>query len=143
MDTVTAKIDTAALPIKCVFVAKTKREDWECFEWRVTFSSKSGEWNVPYYCGMGHVEKQKKVPDWMRTEPKPKKPSNDDILHSLILDASAQDMNFSDWCAEFGYSDDSIKALNTYQECVKTGTLLRKHLGRDVVAALAIQLQDH
>ena len=138
------RIDTNALPMKTVFVGKTKREDWECFEWRVTFSNKLGEWNQPYYCGMAHVEKQKfPAGHYMHREPKPAKPSNDNILHSLILDASAADMNFADWCAEYGMSDDSIKALNTYRECLEIATRLRKYLGRDVVAKLAEQLQDH
>lgn len=73
----------------------------------------------------------------------PKAPSVDDVLHSLILDASASDYNLQDWCAEFGYSDDSIRALNTYRQCLETATNLRKYLGADVVRALAIQLQDH
>lgn len=64
METVAEKIDTAALPIKIEFVAKTIKNDfgekpWECLEWRVTLSSKSGSWTVPYFCGMAHVKPRK------------------------------------------------------------------------------------
>lgn len=139
MTTETKKtIDTAALPIKIEFVAKTKRDDWECFEWRVKFTSKAGHWSTPYYCGMAHVTKPKHR--WQT--PQPKAPSVDDVLHSLILDADAEQENFHDWCANYGYSDDSISALNTYKACLLTATMLRKHLGRETVEALRIQLAD-
>lgn len=138
------KIDTAVLPIKIEYVAKTTRntmgeKPWECFEWRVTFSGKPGQWVVPYYCGLGHVIKAKA--DWMRD--KPKAPTVDDVLHSLINDASASDYNLQDWCREYGYSDDSISALNTYRQCLEIATNLRKYLGADVMRQLAVQLQDH
>lgn len=130
-------IDTSKLPIKISYVGKTKRDDWDCYEWRVTITSKSGEWTTSYYCGLGHVIKGK------IGEPKPKAPSVDDVLHSLCMDSSAEDQNFADWCAYLGYSDDSIKSLNIYKQCLDIGRALRKHLGRDVVETLRIQLQDH
>jgi len=152
----TEQIDIDALPIKVEFVAKTKRDDWNCFEWRVTIASKSGFWTTPYYCGLAHVENRKGVrgrnpytkntlayEDWNNANLKPKKPSNSDILHSLTLDAQAADMNFSEWCAESGYSDDSIKALDMYKQCIMIGTMLRKHFGADTVKAIAEQIADY
>ena len=88
----------------------------------------------------------KNVVGWQQWEAlyaKPKKPSNADILHSLIMDASACNDNFHDWCSNYGYSDDSIKAMNTYKSCLEIGTMLRKFLGADVVRQLEIQLQDY
>lgn len=161
METVAEKIDTATLPIKIEFVAKTVKNDWgadgkpwPCFEWRVTFSNKTGAWSIPYYCGSGHIEypKGKKNPyprsvigheHYENLWAKPKRPTVDDVLHSLISDASASDYNLQDWCAEFGYSDDSIKALNTYRQCLEIATNLRKYLGADVVRKLQTQLQDY
>lgn len=139
MDTKPKTIDLDALPLKVEYVGQTQRDDWKCFEWRVTFTSKAGFWTLPYYCGLGHVIKAKHS----FAQDRPKKPSNADILHSLILDASAANENFADWCSNYGYSDDSITALNTYRECLKTATMLHKHLGRDVVSVLEMQLQDH
>lgn len=132
-------IDTKTLPIKIEYVARTRRDEWECYEWRVTVSSKAGTWTVPYYCGLGHATKPKH--SFMPS--KPIAPSVDDVLHSLILDASAANENFKDWCANYGYSDDSIGALNTYRECLNTATMLRKHFGRETIAELETQLQDH
>lgn len=126
------QIDTNTLPIKVTYVGATHKDEWACDQWAIEFSNKAGYWTTDYFTGLG-----------LRKHDKPIKPTNDDILHSLILDASAADSNFADWCAEFGCSDDSIKALNTYQACLKTATNLRKYLGRDVVAQLAEQLADH
>jgi hypothetical protein len=136
-------IDTSKLPIKVEYGGKTKRGDWPCYQWNVTvgaqWNNPHGFWTFPYYCGLGRVTKPKH--SWM--EPKPVRPSNDDILHSLILDAGAANMNFADWCSDYGYSDDSISALNAYRECLTTATMLRKHFGRDTLEALKLQLQDH
>ena len=53
-------------------------------------------------------------------------PTLPDVLYSLLMDSSAVDETFSDWCSSYGYSDDSIKALETYQACVKEGQALTK-----------------
>lgn len=132
-------IDTAALPFKVEYVGRTRRGERECFEWRVTFTKPYAHWQFPYYCGLAHVTKSAH----RYGEAKPRQPSDDDILRSLLMDAGAADENFHDWCANFGYSDDSISALNTYKECLNTATQLRKFIGREVLAELAIQLQDH
>ena len=42
------------------------------------------------------------------------------------MDSMACNENFDDWCNNFGYSSDSIKALNTYKECIELGRKLRK-----------------
>ncbi len=132
-------IDTSALPLKVEFGGRTKRGDCDCFQWNCTVQTAVGFWNFPYYCGLGHVTK----PKHRFGETRPTKPSNDDILSSLILDASAADENFHDWCANYGESDDSIKALNTYKACLETATFLRKHFGAAVIAELREQLADH
>lgn len=141
-----ADIDLATLPVKIEYVTRHAglqrdfdEKPWPCFEWRVTLSGKNGMWSTPYYCGMGHVTK----PKHSFAEPKPKAPSVADVLHSLTLDASAESDNFRDWCENYGYSDDSIRALNIYRQCLDTGVALRKYLGRDVVAQIAKQLEDH
>lgn len=152
------QINLESLPIKATLLGQTKRDDWDCFEWRIELSSKAGFWTFPYYCGLAHVEKKPgawPMPNppyrkgtvayeqWAERSQRPKRPSNADILHSLLMDSEAESMNFSEWCENFGMSDDSIKALNMYKQCLETATHLRKHLGRDVVAQLKIQLEDH
>lgn len=57
-------------------------------------------------------------------------PKLPDVLHSLLLDGSAVDARFEDWCAEYGYSDDSIKALDTFRECERIGKALLRAFTR-------------
>lgn len=117
------EFDIESLPVKIDYVGETVRDgDWKCDQWRVQISSSAGFWTTDYFTGLGHRTKPRK---WDAS--KPKKPAIADVLHSLFMDARAADLNFHDWCADFGYSDDSIKALNTYKQCLEVATMLRKH----------------
>ena len=50
------------------------------------------------------------------------KPDVNDIMYCLLTDARCFECSrdFKDFCSEFGYSDDSIKALKIYKACKKT-----------------------
>lgn len=123
----TTDFNIEALPVKIAYVGEIVRNNgWKCDQWRVELSSKAGFWSTDYFTGLGHRSK----PDSWRPA-KPKKPTIADVLYSLFMDASAADNKFHDWCAEYGYSDDSIKALNTYKRCLDIATALRKHFSPD------------
>jgi hypothetical protein len=115
-----------SLPVKIQYVRETKREDWACDQWEVTIEWSNqrgnGQFVTDYYTGLGLRSKPKQS----LVESRPIRPKIAEVLHSLFLDASASDYNFSDWCEEYGYSDDSIKALNTYKQCLEIATNLRK-----------------
>lgn len=70
-------------------------------------------------------------------------PTLQDVLHSLLMDSSAMDETFSDWCANFGYDDDSIKALETYQACAKIGQALSKSFTPSELQELREIFQDY
>ena len=132
-----------ALPVKIEYVAEVPSK-WDTDtprtvdQWRVTLSSKSGCHSFDYFTGLGLRHK----PDsWGKR--KPKKPKVADVLHSLILDASAADENFLDWCENYGFSDDSIKAMNTYKACLETAVVLRKHFPPDTLRTVRELLQDY
>lgn len=132
-----------ALPVKIDYVAEVPSK-WDTDtprtvdQWRVTLSSKAGFHSFDYFTGLGLRHK----PDsWGKR--KPCKPKIADILHSLIMDASAADENFHDWCANFGYSDDSIKAMNTYKACLEVAMALRKHFSPDTLHTVRELLQDY
>jgi hypothetical protein len=111
--------DIESLPILVQYIGETiKDSGWQCDEWRVTLSNKSGSWSTSYFTGLGHRNKKNK---------KPVKPSKASILESLFLDASAANSNFIDWCNDIGYNDDSMHAFSVYKECIKTGIALRKY----------------
>lgn len=134
-------IDTLeTLPVKIDYVGQTKQDqNWDCDQWRVTLSSKAGFHSFDYFTGLGLRTKPKT--SW--GESKPKKPKVADVLHSLIMDASAADENFHDWCANYGYSDDSIKAMNTYKACLEIAVALRKHFSPDTLRQVRELLQDY
>ena len=145
--------DIETLPVNVTYVGETRRDDWVCDEWRVALTGKAGYWSTSYYTGEGlrrevkgaramGVKTTKTVGNkWVAAEPV--KPKIADVIYSLMMDASAADYNFSDWCAEYGYSDDSIKALNTYKDCLSIGVALRKYLSPDVVRDARELLKDY
>lgn len=140
-----------ALPVKIDYVGETTRDNnWQCDQWRITLSSKAGFHSFDYFTGLGLRTRTYsgygRKWDAMRKkhyDDKPQKPKIADVLHSLILDASAADENFHDWCANYGYSDDSIKAMNIYKSCLETAQALRKHFSPDTLRAVRELLQDY
>jgi hypothetical protein len=66
---------------------------------------------------------------------RPIPPTLDGVLYSLILDSEACSMTFAEWCGEFGYDEDSRKAMATYLACQENGQKLRKAGVTDLDAA--------
>lgn len=61
----------------------------------------------------------------------------------MLLDAYAVDCgSFEDWCAEFGFSSDSIKARTAYDECLATWLKLRAAFGENTLADLRELFED-
>lgn len=119
---------------RAVLVGATKRDDWECDAWRVSF----GKFTTDYFTGIGHrKQKNKYMP------PKPVTPTAASVLYCLFSDAEACEMSYQDWCDNFGYDSDSIKALNTYRACEATGHELRKLFDFNTRAKMREILQDY
>lgn len=119
----TTQFDVGSLPIIVNYVGETTRDGWKCDQWRIEFKNKNSFWSTDYYTGLGCRSKPKSKWDTA----KPQKPKNIDILYSLFLDADAANENFDDWCDNYGYSNNSIKALNIYKSCLETATAIRKY----------------
>lgn len=73
---------------------------------------------------------------------RPQTPTPAGVLHSLILDASAADSTFDEWCADFGYDSDSRKALATYLSCQETAKDLRRLFGTETLEKLADAVRE-
>lgn len=58
-----------------------------------------------------------------------------DILLSLQMDAMGCDQPFTDWAADLGYSDDSIKARKIWDACNDTRRALQAAFGRELFEA--------
>jgi hypothetical protein len=71
--------------------------------------------------------------DWMQGLGIAHDPQPEDVLASLMLDASAYEnaRDFSDFAADFGYDEDSRKAERIYAACGVTARKLRQFLGAD------------
>ena len=145
---ITATLDTIdaleALPVQIQYVAEVPSK-WDestprtVDQWRVTLSSKADFYSFDYFTGLGL--RHKPIAPWVASTPK--KPKVADVLHSLIMDSNAADENFHDWCANYGYSDDSIKAMNTYKACLETAAALRKHFSPNTLRQVRDLLQDY
>ena len=59
-----------------------------------------------FYMGSGLVDEMGK----------PKKPTKEDILSAMIM-SDVSGLDFNDFCNEFSYNNDSIKALKVYEAC--------------------------
>ncbi len=68
-------------------------------------------------------------------------PKLGDIIHCLSMDAQAINETFEGWASGCGYSDDSIKAKDIYDACIKRAIEL-KQLGVDL-DALAEEMEDY
>lgn len=144
-----------SLPIRIEYaVDRSLDNNWPHDEWRVELSNESGCWSTSYKTGLGHRKFPKGfVPDrklnplclafkQQERNKKPVRPSIADVMHSLCLDASAADVNFHDWCSDYGYSDDSIIALNLYKACLETSTALRKYIPRELLDQVRRIVED-
>lgn len=79
-----------------------KKDDWKKsatkYACKITYLGKSYVFN--YWMGSAHT----------------KAPTVKDVLYSFLMD-DVTGLTFNDFCNEFGYDNDSIKALKTYQAC--------------------------
>ncbi|MCY8549330.1 hypothetical protein MOD25_05370 [Bacillus haynesii] len=85
----------------------SKLDDWQrkTNHYRVIIGHNNKIIEVPFFTGQG----------WNR------EPDLKDVLFSLFMDAGGYKnaLDFSDWCANYGYNDDSINAKKIYDTCGK------------------------
>jgi hypothetical protein len=99
----------------------------DAYHYRVTLRRRTPRrsMTVPFSCGSA----------WTR------EPDAADVLDCLLSDASGYDNadGFADWCAEYGYEEDSRKAEGTYKAIARQSAALRRFLGDDYDRALAAE----
>lgn len=70
-------------------------------------------------------------------------PRLEDVLYSLIMDASVLDSpTYEDWAGEFGYDVDSRKGEAAYRACMEIALKLRAMIGNDNLEQLRDLYQD-
>lgn len=79
----------------------------------------------------------------LENQRKPIAPHAADVLYSLVLDSSACDQSFDDYCDEFGYDTDSRRALETYLACQENTRKMVSVIPEDIIEKLRELLQDY
>lgn len=74
---------------------------------------------------------------------KPITPKIEDVVYSLVMDSDVLEYDFSDWCANLGFEEDSRKAEQIYNDCVQIALKLNRSLGTDGLNTLREVYQDY
>lgn len=133
--------------------------EWEHDLWVVIVTvPKQAPYVFEYKTGLGHRVLPRSVAHgyrfmnlgtrerarFIRAESVPKRPDVLGPLHSILLDGdTAGQCTFNEWCGEFGYDNDSIKACDTYDACQKTHDQLHRLFTREQLAKLRELMEDY
>lgn len=122
----------------------TRDNNWICDQWCIMFK-RDGKEDLTefYFTGTGLRKQVNPMPqppfrkgtiayeEWAKNAFKPQAPSAADVLYSLVRDAEALYESFDDWCMNFGYDSDSIKAFRIYQDCCEIGKKLAQFFSKE------------
>jgi hypothetical protein len=78
---------------------------------------------------------------WVAVPPRDRLPKVGDVLSCLLHDGQAGSDTFADFCADFGYDEDSRKAFEIYLACQKCLDAVRLAFGADLAAACELSYQ--
>lgn len=97
-----------------------KRDKWqqEANDWRVTLHYQGRRYSFDYWQGVGIKDA----------------PTAEGVLESLLADTQSACGSFNDFCKDYGYSEDSIKAKRIYDACHRQDRRLKKLFGADYQA---------
>lgn len=155
---ITEYLKTQGITFVAVGGVASKRDGWDCDAWLCKFSRQGKEVFTDYYTGIGHrvltaygqqeVRRAGKASAGYLERIKAQNsvavaPHVAGVLHSLLLDSSSAEQNFHDWCDDFGYDKDSIKAQSTYNACCEILTKMRTFFTGTERQAMQEILQDY
>ena len=133
-----------------------KRDNWECDGWMLELSHKNDTEYFDYFTGIGHRTPMPKPMDngpmprrgtlmyeQLEKQRKPVTPEICGIIYSLIMDSDAICESFDNWCNNFGYDSDSLKAFNIYQACTDNAKKMRKIIDNATLELLREALEDY
>lgn len=106
--------------VSSLYMGKSKEGDWVRDDWAVVLKYQGRSMSTEFHTGVGLRKNNKPVP--------PKVP---DVLYCLLMDSSALDLTFEEWCSEMGYDTDSRKAEKIYNLCVENAIKVKRLLGKD------------
>lgn len=152
--------DIETLPIKIIYAGEVpcpwSNSSVKVDQWIISLSDSNSFWSTNYFTGLGlRGPRSERVRDggpeprrntlmWERLEAsrKPVMPTKRQVLESFFLDAGAGTVNFDDWCDNYGYSNDSIKSLNTYKACLGIYRAINKYFDTATRKAIEVELEE-
>lgn len=123
MDTITSgKLAHIAKDVKIKVVGGatldwSKQDKWQqnANGYRVTLSYQGRRMSLDFWQGTGIKNK----------------PTATGVLECILSNAQASEEHFEEFCASYGYDQDSRKAEKIWRFCIKTKERLKKLLGAD------------
>lgn len=134
-----------------------ERDGWECDGWNIVLKGLKGTESFEFFTGIrhrtDHGQGYKFLPkesrdslsfnEYKKRWVKPFPPYAASVLYCLALDASAAHQSFEEWCSDFGYDNDSIKALESYRDCCKNAAKLLKIFTSEQLKKISEILEDY
>jgi hypothetical protein len=116
----------------CLVGLRVNADGWKNYLWRVTIARGAEAVRINFHCGTGHAK------DGVPTPPKLQ-----DVIYSLIMDWQGGRETFKDFCACFGYDEDSRKAYKIWEACKANGEKLARLFSPDEIAELEEAFLDY
>jgi len=143
------------------YTGENNQDDWKYDGWKITITGPNKKKQTfDYKTGLGHrelsaIDKQRcktykyqvgsiayknyiRTASWVIY-----KPCEADVLYCLLSDTDAGMCTFSEFCNEFGYDSDSIKAFKTYQACQESTDKIKSLFNSKQIEELKELLQDY
>lgn len=133
---VTDYLESIGVKFSSQYTHKDKSGDWACYKHICVLSSNKSTNSFEFSKGRGHAMQycsSSFVKPVLAAE----------LLHSILLDSYASDMSHADWCAEFGYEEDSRKGLEIYLACQENYNKLLQVMTRSQLFHIDELLEDY
>ena len=145
--------DIDQLPAAIAYMGESIPDGWSvvCDSWRVTINGQ----RFDYHTGLGHRKVNKQAQrvaalkrgtvaykEWEKMYVKPVKPSLSSVLHCLVTDADAENMNYCEWCDSYGYERDTFQAFESYRACLAIAEKLHECFTRAQLAQIKVVIAD-
>lgn len=162
---VASKLAEWGITAHAIYTGEAKKDDWAHDAWVIVLAGKTAHERFDYCTGTGHRKLDSRDVTAVRMErarlggntgaaranlkryeeslKHPVIPTSASVLYCLVLDAGAARETFADWCSNYGYDADGIKALKTYDACRDVAKQLSKVFSRDQLAEIQTLLEDY
>jgi hypothetical protein len=99
-------------------------------------------YEVKFYRGDGPVVRYLSSP-WKQGTAISDDPNPTAVLWSLTLDLADEDTTFEEWCANYGYDEDSRRAEKLFLTCKEQSANVRRFFTASEIAELQTVLADY